>query len=92
MYLPCRPHVFVFNSSMCSQSYSMMDSVRDIASISCLVATMICSVSLRAIPRVLHSAHVYLMCLDVAGSALVLVGAVVAVKEAVEGDKLPVER
>ena len=49
-------------------------------------------VFLRAIPKVLHSAHMYLMCLDVGGSALVLVGAVVAVKEAVEGDKLPVER
>ena len=69
----------------------MMDRVRDITSISCLVAAMICSVSVRAIPRVLHSTHTYLICLDVAGSALVLVGAVVAANEAVEGDELPVE-
>ena len=48
-------------------------------------------VSLRAIPNVLHSTHAYLICLDIAGSALVLVGAGVAANEAVEGDKLPVE-
>ena len=68
-----------------------MDSVRDIASISCLVATMICSISLRASPRVLHSTHMYLICLDVAGSARVLVGAGVAAAEAVDGDELHVE-
>ena len=48
-------------------------------------------VSLHAIPWVLHGTHTYMVGLNIAGSALVLVGAVVAVNEAVEGDGLPVE-